>query len=126
MLIALLTMLLLGGGGADGPMPEGFTKYAKEVVAEQSRQEQIKDVVKAMTDISKTYAKEAGQMAKEAYELNRDYNATPSQLEEAIDRYRARRGQLESDLVVERLKLRELLTREEWTEVMRRVDEAQE
>ena len=123
MLIALFTLLILGGGGGDTPMPGDFDKYVKKVVVEKDRQKEVLVATKEMKSITKAYAKQAKALSKEGYELNRSYNTTDAQLEELANRFRDQRHELEVDLVEQRLKITEIMTKEEWDAVMLKIEE---
>ena len=85
MLIALLTMMLLGGGGGIDPFPKDVQKRVVTIVADESRAEGIVAQMRYIQGVGAEAGKEAHARFKAWTKKDLDHDAGPELLTEALD-----------------------------------------
>jgi hypothetical protein len=113
MIIAAIAALFLGIGGG-GLSIDDFKDNVKNTISDKERVEQINEVFDEMEDLMKAYVEELESVGQQIGDLNKDYDAPDSRLEDllanGIKSGNVSRGKL-LDL---RFKMRDLMTEEEW------------
>jgi hypothetical protein len=120
MLIALFTMLsiLLFGGGESPFLVPDAQKLAKKHITDTERK---KEVLAVMADYKKEWkalAKTKKKQAKEVSKLISDQTTTTQQILTHFTTYREEREKINALLVESRIKAQQLITEEEWKQIM--------
>jgi len=120
MLIALLTVLLLGGGSTGALNYIGDTRDAvKSVVANGDAQKSALKTLKAMRKRTNVQNKMAKRTAKEIEKVFSDHEIEADDLETIWNEYFAAIDSHNQDMLDMRFALKENITREEWTEIFK-------
>lgn len=115
MLIALLTILLLGGGTSKFLDFMGDSEDAvKTVMAKDGRQKDALNVLKAMEKTTKGQNKQIRKSIKELGKLIEGRDDVTSEIDGIIDRHFENLDSYSSDIIELRFELKEQITREEW------------
>jgi len=118
MLIAALTILLLGGGSDSlWLFPEDFAKQIKNVVTEEMRQAELLTVFNDIKKNADSYNGEIGKMVEEISILNRRPDATETDLEQSIQSLLQKRRQMQSEIIDARLKMASQFHQNEWEKI---------
>jgi len=118
MLVALLTIILLGGG-AFGPMIfiDAATDNAKAEIVDADRRKKIVASLKTMKKRSREYIKAARRLAKD---LGKEYDAhavDTAGADEVWDRFVELNAIYTADIIEMRFELRDQTSREEWSKL---------
>jgi len=116
MLIALLTILFLGGS-IDNPVLDyiGETqKNLETVVVDFERRKEASSILKAMKKRTSEHSKAARPLAKRMEKALAVHDASEPDVNAAWDKYFAVRGSYNIDMINLRVDLKEQLSREEW------------
>jgi hypothetical protein len=118
MLIAALTIFLLGGGSDNlWLFPEKFNDQVKEAVSEKQKQSEIiaiYDEIKKSTD---SYNEEIRIMAEEVSLLNRKPNISETDLDQPIQELLQKRKKMQQEIIDARLQMVTHFQRDEWEKV---------
>ena len=117
MLIALLTVLFLGGASIDNPVLNyiGETQKSLEtVVVDFERRKEASSILKAMKKRTSEHSKTARPIAKRMKKALAVHDASEPGVNAAWDEYFAVRDSYNIDMVNLRVDLKEQLSREEW------------
>jgi glutamine synthetase type III len=115
MLIAALTIFLLGGGSDSlWLFPEDFAKHVKNVVTEETRQTEILTAYNEIMENTNSYNDEIGKMAEEISKLNRTPDATEKDLEQSIQSLLQKSKQIQSEIIDARIKMVSQFHEDEW------------
>ena len=116
MLIAIMTILFLGGGGAFGPMLfiESAMDNAKVAIADKDRRKEATATLKAMKKRSKDYLKSVRKLSKQVNSEFDEHAANEHEIEAAWNSMFELNAAYSNDLVDLRFELRDQLSRNEW------------
>ncbi len=117
MLVALMTILFLGGSsGAFGPMVfiDQAMDYAKQTIMEDDRRKQATATLKDMKKRTKEYTKAIKKLSKELSADYRQYEAPEDKIDAVWARVFELNLEYTEDIIEQRFELRNQLTREEW------------
>ena len=117
MLAALLVAYLLGGSSGAEELINEFKlmeKSIKQVVAEENRRDAALEIIKAMIDNTKTYAKEHAASVKELSKTARDYEVDQSTIDEIIQEADKQTRAFQKSLLQQLDQLKANLTQTEW------------
>lgn len=119
MLIALLTILLFGGGNTAGLLYDlnDLQKQVKTVVTEDPGRSEALDVVKAMKQRTKEHAKLIKSTAKELDTALEEHVVPDTELDAIYDGYMPSVKAYHRDLIDLRFELKEYISREEWAAI---------
>jgi len=118
MLIALLTILFLGGGTTGVLSFLGDTEDAvKSVVVDDDRRKQARATISAMEKRTKNHDKAFRSLIKQLKKEMRDHADNESDLDQMWEQRFELANDYNADMVDYRFELREQLTREEWEQV---------
>jgi hypothetical protein len=116
MLIALITILLLGGSGGIEllPLPEDYVKRVKSVIEDKESQKKIESLVKDANEYAKTYNKRVQDMVEHGLELSTDYNTESKEFEPIYTMIYEEREAAQKELVEFHSQLVSQMTKEQW------------
>ena len=116
MLVALLTLLFLGGGGTNAVLAYiGDSRDAvKEVVMDEERQDAALDTLKAMKSRQKEHAKQVRSTIKALKRELKGPGSRSDLVAATWDAYFESQQASNADMIDLRFQLRDQLTREEW------------
>ena len=119
MLIATITalFLLFGGGDSLEHYLVDIKKPLKAAVESKDKVNQVLDLSKELGKQLKTKNKELAELRDSFLGLHTKYNATPAELEAYIDKLMSTREEGQKQILDTRTAMKNLMTREEWTEV---------
>jgi len=118
MLIALFTILLLGGGTTSVLQYIGDAQdTVKIVIPKGDEQKAALSTLKAMKKRTTTLNKAAKQTAKEIDKAFGDHDTTAADLDDIWDGYFAAVDKYNHDMLNLRFELKESVSREEWQQV---------
>ncbi len=118
MLIAALTILLLGGGSDNlWLFPGKFKDQVEEVVSQETRQSTIFAIYDGIKKNTESYNIEISKMAEEISLLNRKPDASETDLEQSIQELLQKRKAMQQQIIDARLQLVTHFHREEWEKV---------
>jgi hypothetical protein len=118
MLIALFTMLLLGGTPS-GMLDELalIQDNIEAVMVKDERQKAASGVVKTMEKKTEDQNKQVGKYAKQLDKALSDHDFSTVEIDELWSEYHALRRNYQLSMVYLRFELKEHVTREEWQQV---------
>lgn len=118
MLIALMTILFLGGSTSGMLDFLGDTKdTVKTVMPTDDRQKAALDTVKAMKKKAEALNKQVRRSSKNLSKVLKTDNVTDADIEAIWSVYYTARSQYSSDMLDLRYELKEQLSREEWAQI---------
>lgn len=119
MLIALITVLLLGGTGGIEllPLPEDYEKRVKSVIEDKEQRNEIESLVKDANEYAKSYNQRVQDMVNYGLELSTDYNAETKDLEPIYTLIYEEREAAQKKLVEFYSQLVSQMTKEQWQEL---------
>ena len=118
MLIALMTILFLGGSTSGMLDFLGDTKDTVEtVMPTDDRQKAALDTVKAMKKKAEALNKQVRRSSKNLSKVLKTDNVTDADIEAIWSVYYTARSQYSSDMLDLRYELKEQLSREEWSQI---------
>lgn len=118
MLIALLTIMLLGGGASASLDYIADSRDAvKTVMAEDGRQKDALSVLKAMKKRAKSQNKLVRKSVKELGKLLEGREDITAEGDDILDRHLENVASYSSDMLDLRFELKEQITRDEWGQI---------
>jgi predicted nucleic acid-binding Zn-ribbon protein len=118
MLIAALTIFLLGGGSDSlWLFPQDFAKQVKNVVTEEKRQTEILTAYDEIQKNADSYNDEIRKMVEEISKLNQTPAATETDYEQPIQSLLQKRKQIQTEIIDTRLKMASQFSQDEWEKV---------
>ena len=116
MLIALFTILFLGGGSTFGPILyfDEALDHVEAAIVEDDRRKEATATLKTMKKRSKDHSKNFKGLAKDQYSDASAHDATDEGLEAFWDKYFELNSEYTNDIVDLRFELRDQLSRDEW------------
>lgn len=115
MLIAALTIFLLGGGSDSlWLFPEDFSKQVKNVVTEEKRQTEILTAYDEIQKNADSYNDEIRKMVEEISKLNQTPDATETDYEQPIQNILQKRKLIQTEIIDARLKMASQFSEDEW------------
>jgi len=118
MLIALLTIMLLGGGASASLDYIADSRDAvKTVMAEDGRQKDALSVLKAMKKRAKSQNKLVRKSVKELGKLLEGREDITAEGDDILDRHLENVESYSSDMIDLRFELKEQITRDEWGQI---------
>jgi hypothetical protein len=117
MILATVTLLLLIFGGS---LEQSLLNIKKPVKAAVENKQAVGQIVGLSKDLGKqlkVHNKEMTRSVESFFDLHVDYDATAGNFEHALDRIMAVREAGQKDILDTRQAMKELMTKEEWTEV---------
>jgi len=115
MLIAALTIFLLGGGSDSlWLFPQDFAKRIKNVITEEKRQAELLTAYNDMKENADSYNDEIRKMVEEISILNQNPAATEKDLEQSIQSLLQKRKQMQTEIIDTRLKMASQFHQDEW------------
>jgi hypothetical protein len=125
MLIAAITIFLLGGGSNSlWLFPENFSKQIKKVVIEETRKNEILNAYEDIKKSSDSHNDEIRKIVKEISLLNQNPDATNTDYEKSIQEILQKRKQFQKEIVETRLKMASQLEPDEWTQIFKELETA--
>ena len=115
MLIALFTMLFLGGDAT--PLLayiDAYQERAKTVITDEGRRDQAKSILKAMEDRNRDHGKTVNSQAELLGEMSEDPNATDAEIDAIWDEYFQDVDAYHAGLADARFELKQYVSRDEW------------
>ena len=125
MLIALFTILFLGGGADTavlGTISE-TRKLVKTVIVDDERRKEVTSTLKVMKKRTSAYGKSTKQIAKRIAGALAEHDGSEVVINAAWVDYFAMTDAYNDDLIELRFELKEQLTREEWRELFSQPEE---
>ena len=113
-IFAALALLLLGGGGSEGFLPKDFDKQVKKQMTDKVRKAQVLDLHKQMGKTFKGYNKQQKTSSKKVLALTENHEASADEFRAVVDEFFVERRKTQEKLIDARLKMKDLITREEW------------
>ena len=125
MLIALITILFLGGSSDSAVLDyiADTRKSVKTVIVDDERRKEVTNTLKAMKKRTSGRAKSARQVAKRLKSALADHDASEATINAAWDDYFAMTDAYNNDMIDLRFDLKEQLSREEWQELFSQPEE---
>ena len=120
MLIALMTILFLGGGGGSSAVMAYFAESqdrVKEVVIDNVRSDEAVDILKSMQGLGKQQNEAWQDVFKELENEFGEHESDEDAIDAIWDDYYRQLREINDEAVELRFELREQLTREEWEQV---------
>lgn len=120
MLVALLTVWLLGGSvgsSATVAYVDRLTKYAETRISDESQRAALLDSAKALRQAGRDEARNSAKAASSMIKTARRREASPEEFEATLSQIRAHSLALQDQLVQQRFRLKSTLTREQWSEL---------
>ena len=118
MLIALLTIMLLGGTPSGMLVELSLIQdNIKAVMVKDDRQKAARDVVKKMEKRTKDQNKQVDKYAKRLDDALSDHDFPTAEIDKLWSKYHAVRRDYQLRMVDLRFELKEHITREEWQEI---------
>ena len=119
MLAALVVYLMMGGGGASGPMlyMDAAAENIETHVLDEARQEEALETVESMLDRSKDHLKTLDDMREQLSDMLSKHAVTAEDLDALWNDYFELDAQYSNDIIDKRFELKNSLTREEWTAI---------
>jgi hypothetical protein len=116
MLIAIMTILFLGGGGAFGPMLfiDSAMDNAKVAIEDKDKRKEATATLKSMKKRSKAYLKSLKKLSKEMNSEFDEHSANEQEIDATWDSIFEMNSEYSNDLVDMRFELRDQLSRAEW------------
>ena len=115
MLIAIFAFLAMTfGGGPEGGMPQDFNKQVKKKMTDEVRKDQILDLNKQIREGVKASNKRLKTLSKDVRALTPKYDSTADEIQTIVDQYFVERRETQETMIDARLKMKDLITREEW------------
>ncbi|RKX36413.1 MAG: hypothetical protein DRP71_00515 [Verrucomicrobia bacterium] len=125
MLIALITLLLIGGSGA-GPTIANIKdaeKAVRNVVVDETRREAAIETLEEMADIVRDYSKSKTDTFIQFEKATRSYETTPADLHALVGPEREKVLELQDHIVKLHSELKTHLTEDEWVQMYAALDE---
>ena len=120
MLVALLTILLLGGGSAPLIDDIQFTENQINLVMEKSDERKSAiSTLDEMTKLTKQREKMLGKMRKRVKKLVADHSTTPEDADRLWSELTTERATFHADMIKLRFELKSHVSREHWEELFR-------
>jgi len=119
MLIALFTILLLGGGGGSGILDfiADTQDTVKVVVEKDDRRKEMLGTLKAMKKRANAHGKVLRRSSRDLNRVLADDEVTEAAIDTIWYRYFAQREVYNREMLDLRFQLRDQMTREEWEQV---------
>ena len=116
MLIALMTILFLGGGVQDSVLDyiKETKAVVKEVVEDKSRRSEVNETLASMKKRSKERNKSAKQALKQLQAEMSGHDVNEASIDSVFDEYLQSLIDYNTDMVDLRFQLKDQLSREEW------------
>jgi len=125
MLIALFTILFLGGGADTAVLGtiSDTRKSVKTVIVDDERRKEVTSTLKAMKKRTSAYGKSTKKIAKRIAGALAEHDGSEVGINAAWVDYFAMTDAYNDDLIELRFELKEQLTREEWRELFSQPEE---
>ena len=122
MLIALMTILFLGGGGGSAVLDyiADSTDAVKTVLEDDPRRDEALETLKSLKALGKKHSTMRQDTLKEMEKTLAVHEASPQASEEIWSAYYQQVREVNDEVVELRFRLREQLTRDEWQRVFER------
>jgi chaperonin cofactor prefoldin len=119
MIIATVTciMLLLNSGHAGLFSFEVFKQSLETSIADDTRADQVEDLIDAADDEMKTYSKSLGDVSEKLLKLTRDYNTKRENLDQFLAKIDRDHESFQERLIQIRMKIKQNVTQEEWASI---------
>ena len=119
MIIALLTILFLGGGGSFGPMDffDQAKDTAKTAIVDDDQRDEVQATLKTMTSRAKDYSKDASKVMNNVRKGFSDHEARTGHYEDIFTEMNALNTAYSNDIIEMRFDLRDQVTREQWADL---------
>ena len=119
MLIALITIMFLGGGGGSAVLAyiAESTDMVKEVLQDDDRREEALETMASLKDLGKQHSKARQNVVKQMKKALADHETSPDVIDELWASYYQQVREINDATLEQRFELREQLTREEWGRV---------
>jgi hypothetical protein len=119
MLIALITLLFLGGGGSSAVMANitDYTDALKEILEGDDRRDAALETMASLKDLGKQQSKARKDVFKQIEKVVADHTTSPDVIGDLWSGYYQEVREINDAAVDCRFELREQLTREEWNRV---------
>ncbi len=107
-------ILVLFGGGSEGFLPKDFDKQVKKQMTDKVRKAQVLDLHKQIGKTFKGYNKQPKTSSKKVLALTENHEASADEFRAVVDEFFVERRKTQEKLIDARLKMKDLITREEW------------
>lgn len=121
MLIALLTIILLGGGGSNVLIADiQFVEEQLKVVMDKTDERKAAlATLNEMTKRTKQRQKILGKILKQQKKLVADHNSSPAGTDKLWLELTAERTEFHADMIKLRFEFKDQLSREDWAEIFK-------
>ena len=122
MLVALLTILFLGGGGGSAVLDyiADSTDVVKEMLQGDQRREEVLETMDAIEDLGKQQSKAWQDVLKQMKSLLSDRETSTDVIDDLWSAYYQQLREINDTTLDHRFALREQLSRDEWEQVFQR------
>ena len=119
MLIALMTILFLGGGGGSAVLAyiADSTDAVKEVVQDDDRREEALETMASLKDLGKQQSKARQDVLKQMKTVLAEHETPTDSIDDLWSGYYQRVREINDAALDHRFALRDQLTRDEWERV---------
>lgn len=119
MLIALMTILFLGGGGSSAVLAYVADSHdaVKDVMVDDQRRDDVLETLKEFKSLAKEQNKASQNILKQLREELREHAPSDAKVESAWTSHYRQLRETNAEAVELRFRLREQLSREEWEQI---------
>jgi len=122
-LFALKSLLFGGDPGVVAIFPADFDKRLETYITDENTRDEIENILKIMTENMEKYNDKLEKQIKKLHETNSNYLSTASDTNEEIEDIFKLRAEVLKELMVTRIKMRDLVTEEQWNSLFDRTEE---
>ena len=119
MLIALMTILFLGGGGSSAVLTyiADSTDVIKEILEDDDRRDDALETMASLKNLGKQHSKARKEVVKRMERALAEHEASPDAIDEVWTAYYQDVREINDAALEHRFDLRNQLSREEWQQV---------
>ena len=122
-LFALKSLLFGGDPVVVAIFPADFDKRLETYITDENTRDEIENILKIMTENMEKYNDKLEKQIKKLHETNSNYLSTASDTNEEIEDIFKLRAEVLKELMVTRIKMRDLVTEEQWNSLFDRTEE---
>ena len=122
-LFALKSLLFGGDPGVVAIFPADFDKRLETYITDENTRDEIKNILKIMIEDLEKYNDNLEKQIKKLHETDSNYLSTSSDMSKEIEDIFKLRAEVLKELMVMRIKMRDLVTEEQWSSLFDRTEE---
>ena len=122
-LFALKSLLFGGDPGVVAMFPADFDKRLETYITDENTRDEIKNILKIMIEDLEKYNDNLEKQIKKLHETDSNYLSTSSDMSKEIEDIFKLRAEVLKELMVMRIKMRDLVTEEQWNSLFDRTEE---